>query len=140
ETYHVLRVEAGIPYDGIDFDEERFVVETGRMQAISYTKGCYLGQEPVVMARDRGHVNRVFVGLKLASGTLPAPGTKLLRDGQAVGIATSSVKSPTYGAIALAYLRVGHHQAGTSVEYEAVGTRHTAEVVVLPFSRGDSMR
>src|SRR5205085_11813090 len=76
ETYHILRVEAGVPYDGIDFDEERFVVETGRMQAISYTKGCYLGQEPIVMARDRGHVNRAFVGLRLAGDTPPPRGTK----------------------------------------------------------------
>ncbi len=134
ETYHILRVEAGIPYDGIDFDDERFVVETGRMQALCYTKGCYLGQEPIVMARDRGHVNRAFVGLKLSGGQPLPPGTKLFREGREVGVTTSSVLSPTHGAIALAYLRVGNQQAGTVVEFSAAGAGETAEVVGLRFS------
>src|SRR5262249_35267999 len=136
DTYHVLRVEAGIPYDGIDFDEDRFVVETGQMQAISYSKGCYLGQEPIVMARDRGHVNRAFVGLKLTNGSIVPQATPLLRDGATVGLTTSSVLSPTHGAIALAYLRTGQHQPGTVVEYEVNGARHTAEVTSLPLSGG----
>src|SRR5207247_198796 len=68
ETYDILRVEAGWPLYGVDIDENRFVVELGRTkQAISYTKGCYLGQEPIVMARDRGHVNRTLLGVKVAT-------------------------------------------------------------------------
>ena len=59
ETFETLRIEAGTPLFGIDIDANRFVMEVGRVaRAVSYTKGCFLGQEPIVMARDRaGHVN-----------------------------------------------------------------------------------
>src|SRR5262249_22831333 len=102
ETYNILRIEAGVPVFGIDIDDNRFVVEIGRTkQAISYTKGCYLGQEPIVMARDRGHANRSLMGLRVrATEQLPA-GTKLLRDGKEIGEVTSSVVSPRFGSIAL---------------------------------------
>lgn len=131
ETYNVLRVEAGTPVYGVDIDESRLVMETGRTaQAISYTKGCYLGQEPVVMARDRGHINRTLVGLRLG-GDGPAPqGSKLLREGKEVGVISSSVFSPRLGPIALGYVRRGSWEPGTRLEVE--GTGRTAEVVALP--------
>ena len=91
-TFNILRIEAGIPMDGIDIDAERFVVEVGRTgQAICYTKGCYLGQEPIVMARDRGHLNRMLLGLKSEAPEPLQPGTKVTQDGQEVGQVTSSV-------------------------------------------------
>ena len=69
----MLRVEAGVPRYGAEMNEERFVVEVGRTdRAICYTKGCYLGQEPIVMARDRGHVNRTLLGLRV-QGEGPVP-------------------------------------------------------------------
>src|SRR5207247_7405805 len=72
-AYQILRVEAGTPVIGLDMDESRFVVEVGRGDAICHTKGCYLGQEPIVMARDRaGHVNRSLRGLKLGDGPAAA--------------------------------------------------------------------
>src|SRR5205823_13846756 len=65
-AYAMLRVEAGTPVYGTDFDETNLAMEVNRTaQAISFTKGCYLGQEPVVRARDLGHVNRSLTGLKL---------------------------------------------------------------------------
>jgi len=61
-TYNVLRIEAGLPEYGIDIDENRLAMEVNRTsQAISYNKGCYLGQETIVMARDRGQVNRLMM-------------------------------------------------------------------------------
>ncbi len=137
ETYEVLRVEAGVPVYGAEMDENRFVVEVGRTtEAISYTKGCYLGQEPIVMARDRGHVNRTLLGLLLDEGG-PAPrGAKLLREGQEVGQVTSSVVSPRLGqAVALAYVRRGHQEPGTAVEIETDGGRRRATVAPLPLER-----
>ncbi len=132
ETYHILRVEAGTPLFGVDIDEDRFVVEVGRItQAICYTKGCYLGQEPIVMARDRGHVNRAFRGLQMPGDSPLAAGTKLLRDGAEVGQVTSSVVSPRLGVIALAYLRRGSWDPGTQVQVE--GDARTAAVASLPF-------
>jgi folate-binding protein YgfZ len=132
EAYEALRVEAGTPVYGVDIDEHRFIVEVGRTaQAISYNKGCYLGQEPVVMARDRGQVQRTFLGLKL-SGNAPVPvGSKLFRDGKEVGVTTSSLLSPALGVpIALAYVKRGSQEPGTRVE---VGEQHlAAEVTPLP--------
>jgi len=135
DTYEVLRVEAGMPSYGVDIDENRFVVEVGRTkQAISYTKGCYLGQEPIVMARDRGHVNRTLLGLRECSATSLPRGTKLLREGKEVGEVASSVLSARFGMIALAYIRRGNQEPGTVVEYTTGGTAGTAVVASLPFS------
>jgi folate-binding protein YgfZ len=132
DTYEVLRVEAGTPVYGKDIDENRFAVEVGRMDAICYTKGCYLGQEPIVMARDRaGHVNRAFRGLKLSEGV--AAGAKLVADGKEVGTITSSVVSPRLGPIALGYVRRGHEAPGTRLDVGgAVGV--TATVTELPMA------
>jgi folate-binding protein YgfZ len=136
DTYEVLRVEAGTPVDGRDFDENRFVVEVGRgPRAISYAKGCYLGQEPIVMARDRaGHVNRTLLGLALTDGGRPAPaGAKVFRGDAEVGVVSSSVASPRAGGpVALAYLRRGHQDPGTEVTVETPDGRRPAVVRALP--------
>jgi folate-binding protein YgfZ len=135
ETYEVLRIEAGTPEFGRDIDENRLVFDIGRNPAaISYTKGCYLGQEPIVMARDRGHANRKLLGLIVSSPDLVPPGAKVFRGDVEVGQVTSSVASPRLGRIALAYLRRGHQDPGTAVEIEVNGSRRTAEVSSLPFS------
>jgi folate-binding protein YgfZ len=136
DAYELLRVEAGTPLFGADMDEERFVVEVGRTrQAICYTKGCYLGQEPVVMARDRGHVNRSLVGVKIAADQAVPRGTRLFRDGAEVGQVTSSILSPRLGsALALAYVRRGSQEPGTALEAEIGAGRQQAEVVALPLT------
>jgi folate-binding protein YgfZ len=134
EVHEVLRVEAGTPVYGSDIDENTFAPEAGRTpQAISYSKGCYLGQEPIVMARDRGQINRTLLGLKLSGG--PAPhGAPLFREGKEIGRVTSSVRSPRLGAIALAYVRRGNWEPGTPVEVEVEGGRQPATVTALPFT------
>jgi folate-binding protein YgfZ len=135
QAYEWLRVEAGIPIFGKEIDEDRFVVEVNRIsQTISYTKGCYLGQEPIVMARDRGHVNRKLLGIKIADGPAVPPGAKLFRDETDAGQVTSSVISPRFGPIALAYIRRGHDSPGTKLEVEVEGARRSAEVTGLPFA------
>jgi folate-binding protein YgfZ len=134
ETYEVLRVEAGTPVYGADIDENRFVIEVGRTAAICYTKGCYLGQEPIVMARDRaGHVNRAFRGLKLTGPT--DPGSKLFAaDGKEVGIVTSMVVSPRLGPIALGYVRRGHETPGTALKIGPDAGGVSAVVAELPMT------
>src|SRR5207248_3318206 len=109
---------------GAAVDETTFAPEAGR-KAISYTKGCYLGQEPIVMARDRGQVNRAFLGVKLPGGAVP-PGSLLYREGKEVGRVTSSVVSPRLGPIGLAYVRRGHQAPGTLLEVDARGQRSPA--------------
>jgi len=133
-AYEILRIEGGWPMHGMEMDTERFVVEVGRgRQAICYTKGCYLGQEPIVMARDRGHVNRTLLGLRIDGAHGVRPGAVVLRDGAEAGTVTSSVVSPRLGAIALAYLRRGNWDPGTTVQVVEDGGQRTASVVGLPF-------
>jgi folate-binding protein YgfZ len=135
QVYETLRIEAGTPRYGVDVDETTFAPEVGRTrQAISYNKGCYLGQEPIVMARDRGQVNRTLLGLKVGEAPVPA-GSKLFRDGKEVGRVTSGVVSPRLGsAIALGYVRRGSQELGTVVEVDVNGERRPAEVAALPFA------
>jgi tRNA-modifying protein YgfZ len=132
QTYDVLRIEAGLPEYGIDIDENRLAMEVNRTaQAISYEKGCYLGQETIVMARDRGQVNRLLMGVKVGSGEPLPAGTKLFRANEEVGQVTSSVNSPRLGqVIALAYLRRGSWCAGT----EVVTDGRVGMVCALPFA------
>ncbi len=133
QAYHLLRVEAGTPEFGLDIDENTFAPEAGRTaRAICYTKGCYLGQEPIVMARDRGQVNRSLLGLHLTGEPVPR-GSLLFQGGKEVGRTMSSVLSPRLGAIALAYIRRGSQEPGTALEVEAAGQRRPAVVAALPF-------
>lgn len=86
------------------------------------------------MARDRGHVNRKFMGVTMpAGGPLPKD-TKLFREGNEVGQVMSSVVSPRCGAIALAYLRRGSDVPGAELAAEVDGTRQPVTVAGLPFS------
>ncbi len=145
-SYEILRIEAGLPAYGSDLDETRLAMEAGRTaQAISYAKGCYLGQETIVMARDRGQVNRQLMGIKvvareaalLAPRASVAPGAKLFRGSEEVGQATSSVFSPKLGqVIALAYLRRGNWEAGTELVIDPTSDGRSAVVSALPFGAG----
>jgi folate-binding protein YgfZ len=132
--WETLRVEAGTPVPGIDFDSTHLVMEVGRIkQTICYTKGCFLGQEPIVRARDIGHVNRTLLGVTLECQEPAPPGARLLRGAEEVGEVTSSVWSPRLGAaIALAYVRRGHQEPGTRLEIETTGGRHGGTVCALP--------
>lgn len=114
ELYETKRIEAGWPRFGVDMDENRFVVEVNRPGAVSYTKGCYLGQEPIVMARDRGQVNRKLMRLQLSDGPELSAGTKLLIGAEELGQVTSSTPN-----ICLAYIRRGHQEPGTTFTTEA---------------------
>src|SRR5262249_18734472 len=137
EAYETLRIEAGTPVYGRDIDENRFAFDVGRTaRAISYEKGCYLGQEPIVMARDRaGHAPRTLMGLKLAGSAPVESGSKVFHNGEEVGFVTSSVASSRLGRpIALAYLRHGHQEPGTTVEVRSAAGPVSAELVALPFA------
>jgi folate-binding protein YgfZ len=122
-AYDTLRIEAGTPVYGVDYDATRFVMEVGgAARAVSYTKGCFPGQEPIVMARDRaGRVNRQFLGLRGLSETLPPVGAKLARDGKEVGLVTSATQSPRLGApLALGYVHWQHVERGTRLDADGV--------------------
>jgi folate-binding protein YgfZ len=134
EAWEVLRIEAGLPVFGIDIDDSTFAPETGRMEAISYQKGCYLGQEPIVMARDRGVVQRTLMGLLVGDEPATA-GSLLYRDNKEVGRVTSSVFSPRLGcAVALSYLKRGSQTPGMELQMDTGGVRRAVKVAKLPFS------
>jgi len=134
-AFETLRIEAGTPVYGVDIGEDRFVMEVARAaRAVSYSKGCYLGQEPIVMARDRaGFVNRAFLGVKVLEGGPLAAGAKLFRDAAEVGLVTSSIHSPRLQApVALAYIRRGHQDPGLRLEADAPAGRRPVEVLPFP--------
>jgi folate-binding protein YgfZ len=136
ETFHTLRIEAGTPIYGVDIDENNLAMEINRTaQAISYTKGCFPGQEPIVRARDLGHVNWSLRGLKIEdTGPIPTE-SKLCQEGKAVGRITSAAISPRFGCmVALGYVRRGHDAPGMKLEVALDGGQRMAEVASLPFS------
>jgi folate-binding protein YgfZ len=87
-TVEAFRIAEGIPAYGIDIMERDLPQETSQLQAISFSKGCYLGQEIVERIRSRGNVHRHLRGLELG-GPLPEPGVELISDGVAAGKITS---------------------------------------------------
>ena len=104
---NLFRISRGIPQFGQDIRERDLPQETGQMRALSFTKGCYLGQEIVERIRSRGAVHRQF-GAFAVEGPLPEPGTKINADGKEVGEITSGAILPLPGgdrAVALGYLR-----------------------------------
>jgi glycine cleavage system T protein len=131
EALESLRIEAGIPRYGAELDEETMIHEAGLLNAVSFTKGCYVGQEIVERTRTRGHVNWRLVGLIVESPTPASPGEKLLAGGQEVGEVTSSCISPTLAkTIALGYLRREAAEPGTRI---SLASGASASVTALPF-------
>ena len=134
---NILRVEAGIPWYGLDMDEDRIVLEVGLDRAISFNKGCYLGQEVVERASARGHMNRLLIGFLLQDegpDVLPTRGDRLLKDDKEVGWLTSVTTSPTLGRpIALGYVRREHGEPGTRLRIDRPDTDMIVEVTKLPF-------
>jgi folate-binding protein YgfZ len=116
EVLDLARVAYAIPAFGPELGEGVLFNEAGLEEAISWTKGCYPGQEPVVMAKHRGRPPRRLVKISHAGGAL-APGTPLLLDGREIGQVTSA--APAIGprpAAALAFVRVEHAQVGQVLE------------------------
>ncbi|HJS95603.1 MAG TPA: glycine cleavage T C-terminal barrel domain-containing protein [Solirubrobacteraceae bacterium] len=123
-----LRVERGRPRYGTDLDDTVIPQEAGlNERAVSFTKGCYVGQETVARLHYRGKPNRQLRGLRL-SGAAPA-GEELEFEGRVVGRVTSVATSPRFGPIALAFVR---REAPPGVTV-SVGDAVTAEVTELPF-------
>ncbi len=135
DTLEILRVEAGIPRFGRDMDETNIVIEANLDDVVSYTKGCYVGQEIIVRIKHRGHVAKKLTGLKLETDRQIEPGTIIKStDNAEIGRVTSAVVSPKLGStVALGYVRHEHLAAGTSV---VVDDDIAAMITELPFVRG----
>ncbi len=134
-TLRTLQIEAGIPVYGQDIDETVLPAETNQLErAVSFTKGCYIGQEIVARMKTHGSVARHMVGLRLRKAPSQLPSEKLLlAEGKAVGRLTSACDSPAVGdVIALGYLTTPWATPGQYVRV-ASDPPVEAEVVPLPF-------
>jgi aminomethyltransferase len=131
QALETLRIEAGIPRYGQELGEDIIPNEAGLWNALSFNKGCYVGQEIVERARSRGHVNWKLMGLIVESEVPPPSGEKLVQEGKEIGEVTSSCVAPTLGkTVAMAYLRREVSEPGTKLEFPSGAV---AEVVALPF-------
>lgn len=131
---NILRLEAGIPRYGVDFNDETLLLEVGLESFYSYTKGCYLGQEVVERIRSRGHVNRKLCGL-LLDGNTPADASDAVVAGESeVGKITSSAVSLALNRpIALGYIHKEFWSPGTRLTVRHGGDSIAATVSQLPF-------
>lgn len=132
-AYTAVRVEMGEPSMGEDVDESTIPQEAGVVaESVSFTKGCYLGQELVARIDSRGHVNRHLRGLVLTENALPPAGAEVVAGDAAVGSITSVSESLTVGApIGLGLIRREIHP-GTEVEIRWPGGSASAEIRELP--------
>jgi folate-binding protein YgfZ len=130
EALNILRLEAGIPWFGYDFEETVIPHEAGLENShISYTKGCYTGQEIVERVRSRGHVNRRRVGVAFSGADVPPPKTPLLAAGAEVGRVTRAGFSYSLGhPIGMAYVRRENNSPGSRLTWSG----GEAEVIELP--------
>ena len=129
-TFDVLRIEQGYPAVGSELSQEYIPLETGLADAISFTKGCYVGQEIIARMESRNRLAKRLCGLRLTAdvGDLPR---KLAADGKEAGDLTSFAHSLRFGPIALAYVRTAHAEPGSQLGI--AGSDVTGEVVELPF-------
>lgn len=132
EAFNVWRVEKGLPAYGVDMGEETIPLEARLEDAISFDKGCYMGQETISRVHNLGHINKVMVGLKIVAAEPPAAGSAVVRDGQEIGKLGSVIVSPMLGAVlALATVRVDASVPGTILGVASGRGSHRAEVVAL---------
>jgi folate-binding protein YgfZ len=137
EAAETLRVEAGRPAFGIDMDTETIPLEAGiENRAISFTKGCYPGQEVVIRVLHRGHgrVARRIAGLVVAGDAVPARGDHLRAGEREAGRITSAVWSPRIGnPVALAMVHRDFLEPGTELTILHGDQVLSSTVVTLPF-------
>ena len=134
DARETLRIEAGIPRYGVDMDAETLLLETALDGAVSFTKGCYLGQETVERIHSRGHVNRKLVGLKVRGDTVPDRDDPLLDGDRGIGRVTSAAASPRSRCpVALGYVHRSFVEPGSTVTIGHGDIALPAVVHALPF-------
>lgn len=136
DAMETLRLEGGLPRVGVDVDERTLLLELGRPEMVSHTKGCYLGQETVARIHSRGHVNRILTGLLVDGDRVPEPGTLVLDADSPVGETRSAGFCPSLDRVgALAWIRVQASEPGTVVHLRGDGGLIAARVAPLPLYR-----
>jgi folate-binding protein YgfZ len=136
KALEMLRIEAGIARYGVDIDDTLVVSETNLDEAVSYTKGCYIGQEIIARIKYRGHVAKKLTGVMFEKATKVEPGGRLRSsDDKEAGRLTSVTYSPHLGrTVALGILKYQYLAAGTEVKLES--DEIIGVVTDLPFIKG----
>jgi folate-binding protein YgfZ len=141
QAFEMARLEAGIPRFGADMDETNLPPEAGiENRAISYSKGCYIGQEVIARLRTYGQVAKSLRGLLLAddSSELPKRGDKLFRGDNEAGYITSAFASPAFRRnLALGYVRREWNGPGTELKLHTLSGEPSVKVIPLPFSEAN---
>lgn len=116
--WDALRIAKHLPLFGKDFDEKTYPQEASLEKlAVSFQKGCYLGQEVVCRLEMRGHVSRKIVPLAVEGAGVPAKGAEVKADGRVIGSVTSATQGPD-GVVALAMVRYAFSEPETKVEVD----------------------
>ncbi len=112
EALELVRVERGVPAFGSELTEAFNPLEAGLIGIISFTKGCYVGQEVVARLNTYDKVQKRLMGMRWGDGAGPEPGAKLALDGKQVGVVTSAAESPDGGGAGIGYVRLAHASEG----------------------------
>jgi len=134
EALNTTRIEAGIPWFGIDMNEDNLLPETGlESTTVNDNKGCYLGQEIIARLGTYGSTNKKLMGLRIEGTVIPGVGAKIIDGTDVVGEITSACYSPLLKQpIALGYLKRGYYEPGKSVTIQQAGELLKASVVQRP--------
>jgi folate-binding protein YgfZ len=136
DAYEVLRIEAGTPRFGAEMGEDTLALEVAPESALSFTKGCYTGQEVVARGTYVGQIRRKVLGLRIDVDVPPVHGNRVSNGGREVGSVTSAAWSPTLGwVIALALLRVDAVSPVDPLFIDGGGWDLRARLHSLPFVR-----
>jgi folate-binding protein YgfZ len=134
EAAEILRIESGTARVGVDTNDKTIALEARMEPAISFNKGCYIGQETIERATARGALKRRLMGLRIDGARVPAAEARVMLAGKEIGHLTSPLRSPRLGVLALAIL---HHSAwtpGTAVRVHDADGELAAAVSELPFA------
>ena len=135
DAFEALRLEAGYALYGPDISEENFPQEIGRDEStISFSKGCYLGQETVARLDAYGHVNKHLVPLSIDGDARPEMSTPLFREDKEVGLLTSVAYSPEKGMVALGYVSRGNNEQNTRLRVGSLKSEVCTATVTGPSS------
>jgi folate-binding protein YgfZ len=129
------RIEAGIPRFGAEMDQTNLPPEAGiESRAVSYTKGCYIGQEVIARIRTYGQVAKALRGLRFSDAAIPRKGDKLFAESKEVGYVCSAIHSPTLNAnIGFGYVRREHNEMGAELKLRTGMVENAATIVSTPF-------
>ncbi|HKR01590.1 MAG TPA: aminomethyltransferase family protein [Pyrinomonadaceae bacterium] len=138
DALEILRIEAGLPRYGVDMDETNVVLEAAPDDAVSFTKGCYIGQEIIARIHWRGHVAKKLAGIMLdEEGESRRDDKVRAEDGKEVGRLTSVAFSPRLNRrVSLGYVKYDYLAPGTRVRVVSAEREHAGHVEELPFVRG----